>query len=56
MARYAPKRAKRFSVRTQVLRGRRTRIGLVIPGLKRVRPRVIRPKVPETKEINSPIV
>jgi hypothetical protein len=41
MASFGARRRKTFSVRTQVIRGKRTRIGLVIPGIKRARRRTV---------------
>lgn len=37
MVSFRPKRRKVFRVRTQVFAGKRTRIGLVTPGIKRAR-------------------
>lgn len=37
MASFKPKRRKVFRARTQVIRGKRIRIGLMTPGIKRAR-------------------
>lgn len=37
MANFGAKRAKRFKIRTQVIYGKRTRVGIVSPGIRRAR-------------------
>lgn len=41
MASFRPRSAKRFRVSTRVIRGKGTRIGVVIPGLKRATRRTV---------------